>query len=306
MNWSARPGAHLWAVLLAAAAAGTVHGLLLVSPGGSRSVRPLQMALHLAALIAYLASAHLCRKIASDHGQGTRMRLAWRLITASAAVAVVRHLFEWLVLATGWVDTRLTTLVSLRQIPIVVSLVLLTAGLAAMWSSFAAVGLGVRFRASDGLLLVAILAFVPAILSLREGMHDAQSAYTVIRRLQAASPILLAAPAALSVVLHRIRQEMGGGRLATSLRYLAAFLVMRLVSLWLGLLPEAGPATVLSRTLWWAAPWLFVLAVWHRWQVTVSAAELAARYETDPDAELAGVSRDLALGSRGHPSAAER
>ncbi|MCS6953976.1 MAG: hypothetical protein RMK57_04870 [Bryobacterales bacterium] len=296
-----------WTLLLvASAAAGTVHGLLLVSGAGTQTVRPLQMALHLAAAAAYLVAVHLCRKIASDHGEKTRMRLAWGLITASAAIAVLRHVFEWLVLATGWIDAHLATLVSLRQIPIVLSLLLLTAGLAAMWSSFAAVGLGLRFRPSDGLLLGAILALVPAILVLRDSMHDAQSAYPLIRRLQSASPLLLAAPAAMSVVLHRIRQEMGGGRMAASLRCLAAFLVMRLVSLWLGLIPGVAAATILSRTLWWAAPWLFVVAVWHRWQVTVSAAQLAVRYETDPETELAEITRELELRRRGHAAAAQR
>jgi hypothetical protein len=294
----------LWILLTAAAAAGTVYGALLAWHRGSAAVRPLQMLLHLAAAAAYLNAAYVCRKITEDHREGTRMRLAWGLITASAGMAVLRHFFEWLVLVTGWIDTRLTTLVSLRQIPIVLSLVLLTAGLVAMWSSFAAVGMGVRFRLSDGALLAGILAFVPAVLSLREGMHDARSAYAWIRSLQAASPVLLAAPALVAVVLHRIRQEMGGGEMSASMRYLAAFLVVRLVSLWLGLLPDAPAATVLSRTLWWAAPWLFLLAVWRRWQVTVFAAQLAERYEEDPEAELRGVTR--VLRARGQAAAVRR
>ncbi|HXG31784.1 MAG TPA: hypothetical protein VNJ11_00345 [Bryobacteraceae bacterium] len=293
MNHRRMRSLPLWILLVTAAAAGTVYGTLLAWHPGSPAVRPLQMLLHLAAAAAYLSAACVCRKITADHRGGTSMRLAWGLITASAAFAVLRHFFEWLVLAAGWIDTHLTTLVSLRQIPIVLSLVVLTAGLVAMWFSFAAVGMGVRFRLSDGLLLAGILAFVPAILSLREGMHDARSAYAWIRYLQAASPALLAAPALVAVVLHRIRQEMGGGEMSASMRYLAAFLVVRLVSLWLGLLPGAPLATVLSRTLWWAAPWLFLLAVWRRWQVTVFAAQLAERYEKDPEAELAGVTRLL-------------
>jgi hypothetical protein len=282
-----------WTLLAAAGATGTAYGALLAWQPGSPALRPLQMLLHLAAAAAYLNAAYLCHNITADHREGTRMHRAWGLITASAGVAVLRHFFEWLVLATGWIDTHFTTLVSLRQIPIVLSLVLLTAGLVAMWSSFAAVGMGVQFRLSDGVLLAGILAFVPAILSLREGMHDARSAYAWVRYLQAASPVLLAAPALVAVVLHRIRQEMGGGEMSASMRYLAAFLVVRLVSLWLGLLAGVPAATVLSRTLWWAAPWLFLLAVWRRWQVTVFAAQLAERYEKDPEAELAGVTRVL-------------
>ncbi|MBS1873244.1 MAG: hypothetical protein JSU00_08515 [Acidobacteria bacterium] len=54
------------------------------------------------------------RKLAS-------MRLAWLLMAGCAALSAVRHAFEWIAVAAGWTQTRLTTLVSLRQIPIVLA-----------------------------------------------------------------------------------------------------------------------------------------------------------------------------------------
>lgn len=293
--------ARLWSVVFIAAVAGAIHGSLLVAAPGSPPVRALQMSLHVLTAIAYGCGTHVCVKIANDYRDRSTMRLAWRLIAASAGFAVVRHSFEGLVLATGWVDTMLTTLVSLRQLPIAVSLILLTAGLVAVWSSFTSIGMGLRFRAADVLVLAVILAFVPSILSLREEMSDAQSVYPIIRHLQSASPLLLAIPALVSLVLHRISQEMGGGQLALSLRCMVAFLLMRMLALLLGLFPGVPALTVASRTVWWSTAGLFLLAVFYRWQVTLSASELADRYEADPDAELAGISQALALRSLQHP-----
>ncbi len=67
------------------------------------------------------------------------------------------------------------TLVSLRQNPIALTLVLLTGALMAMWSSFAAIGLRTRFRKLDLVGFAATAACVPFVLALREGMADCHS-----------------------------------------------------------------------------------------------------------------------------------
>lgn len=94
-----------------------------------------------------------------------------------------------------------------------------------MWSPFAAIGLGLRFRPVNGFLAIGILG----------------------------------------LALHRISVEMGGGQLAASLRYLVAFLMVRL-------------AALVNR--------LFVLGVHHRWQLTVADGRLADRYEANPEEEI--------------------
>jgi hypothetical protein len=214
------------------------------------------------------------------------MKLAWRLIAAHAVFALMRHGYESFAVVTGWMTGQPTTLATLRQIPLVISLILLSAGLIALWSSFTAIGIGLRFRLTDYLLLGLILALVPLMLSQQQGMVDSHSDYSLIRRLQSASPGLLAVPAAVSLILHRISQEIGGGQLALSLRLLAIFLLMRMLSLFLSLYPEWTVLTIASRTTFWVTPWMFLLAVFYRWNLTVSASEMARRYENDPAREL--------------------
>ena len=248
--------------------------------------------MQLSHLAAYAVALYFLLQILKDHPTGSTMRLAWLMMTWSAVLSIVRHGFELTSGVAGWTVTMPTTLVSLRQIPIVLALVFLTAGLVAMWSSFASIGMGLRFRWTDLIWVAVILAMVPFVISSRENMADARSAYPLIRGLQSLSPILLAVPALLAVALHRIRQEMGGGQLATALRLLVAFLVLRLVALlvgtsglrsdfpWLAALTQAGG---------WAAPWLFTLAAVQRWRLTISANELERRYESDPHREIAGL-----------------
>jgi hypothetical protein len=245
-----------------------------------------QCILHGLTALCYAGSTWVCLKIAGDYPDSSPMKLAWRLIAAHAAFAVIRHGYESLSVVTGWMTGHATTLATLRQIPIVLSLILLSAGLIALWSSFTSIGIGLRFRFTDYLLLGLILALVPLMLSQQQGMVDSRSDYSIIRRLQAASPGLLAVPAAVSLVLHRISQEIGGGQLALSLRLLAVFLLMRMLSLFLSLFPEYPVMTIASRTTFWVTPWVFLLAVYYRWRLTVAAAELAQRYETDPEHEL--------------------
>lgn len=289
--------AALWAGLGVSAVAGGLSRFLeLAQPHtpltrfGSAAYGPLH-------LIAYAIAFHFCRKISSDHRAHSTMRIAWLLMAASCATAIVRHGFEWITFLLGWHQTSmLTTLVSLRQIPTVLGLVLLTAGLLAMWSSFAAIGLGLRFRGRDAGLLLVVLAFTLFILSHRQDMHDARSAYPLMRYLQSTSPVLLAVPALFGLVLQRISQEMGKGQLATSLRYLMWSLLLRLASLLVTLSPVlAGiPAIAISGTAaFWAAPWVFALAVVNRWGLTVSASSLAERYEANPEQELAELSVTL-------------
>jgi hypothetical protein len=286
----------LWVGCAVSAVAGGAARLLIDQRPDDTVTIWLSQANQLLFLIAYSFSLYLWLKIAADHPAGSTMRMAWLLMAWSSAISIIRHGFEGTAFLAGWTETVPTTLLSLRQIPIVLSLVFLAAGLIAMWSSFAAIGLGLRFRRTDWLWFALILAFVPVIFSARENLLDSHSSYAVIRHLQAASPVLLAVPALIAVVLHRIRQEMGGGQLATSLRLMVAFLVLRLVALsFLGSpFHEHFPAIgALSQACGWAAPWLFPLAAVQRWKVTVSASALVARYETNPAREIAGLSQIL-------------
>jgi len=111
----------------------------------------------------------------------------------------------------------------------------------------------------------------------------------LIRHLQSASPVLLAVPALLAIVLHRIRQEMGGGQMAVVFRLLIAFLLLRLIALSASVTAirvEFPILSALGQASGAAAVWLFPMAALKRWHMTISASELARRYESNPGAEL--------------------
>jgi hypothetical protein len=239
--------------------------------------------------VAYAFALWLCVRVLSDHTVGSTMRLAWMMMAWSSVFSIVRHAFEFTARVAGWDTSMLHTTLSLRQIPIVLALVCLTAGLIAMWASFAALGMGVRFHWMDLLWAALILAFVPFIINSHENMQDAHSAWPFIRHLQSASPVLLAVPALLAVVLHRIRQEMGGGQLAVVFRLFIAFLLLRLVALSASVTTmriEFPVLAAIGQASGAAAVWLFPMAALKRWQMTLSASELARRYESNPGAEL--------------------
>jgi len=283
----------LWGICALATISGALAGLWVRQPDLASWMSVFYMSRNLVLAAAYALALFLCFKIQADYPADSRMRLAWRLIAASCAFAVLRYMVDWI--AVCWRDRMDATLVSLRQIPIALTLILLTGGLVAMWTSFAAIGLGSRFRRLDLLGFAATAACVPFVFSLREGMADAQSGYAFIRYIQSASPILLAAPALAALALHRISHEMGQGTLAVSLRVLAVSLVMRLVSLWIGSSPVSRQPYfyALALAAHSAASWIFVQAIFQRWSLTVQAARLAERYKRDPEGEIAELSRRL-------------
>lgn len=283
----------LWGVCALATISGGVAGLWAAQPQLPSWMSVFYTSRNLVLAAAYLLALWLCLKIQADYPADSRMRLAWRLIAASCAFAVLRYVVDWI--AVCWREVADPTLVSLRQIPIALTLILLTAGLAAMWASFTAIGLGTRFRKLDLLGFAATAACVPFVFSLREGMADAHSGYAFIRHIQSASPILLAAPALAALALHRISHEMGQGTLAVSLRLLALSLVMRLVSLWIGssAMSRKPLFYALALAAHSAASWIFTQAIFQRWSLTVRAASLAERYQRDPAREIAELSRRL-------------
>ncbi len=182
----------------------------------------------------------------------------------------------------------------LRQIPIVISLLLLTMGLAAMWRSYASIGLGLRFRAIDLFIAVALAGIGWKIWMLRDLMNDAHSIYPFIRVLQSASPAILLIPALLGLVLHRISQEMGKGQLSQSLTLLVLFLSFRMCGLLAGLSPVLSPyAGMPAMSAFFGASWLFALAVFHRLQMTVSVEGMVRRYDADPRGALRQLIRAL-------------
>jgi len=281
----------LWAGMVVSALAGVGAKIIeFLKPGTgfthqtSGSYEPLY-------LIANAIALYYCRRICADLRSPSTMRTAWLLIGASCAAALVRHAFEWTTLLLGWQDSPLaTSIVSLRQIPTVLAMVLLTAGLVFMWSSFAAIGLGLRFRGRDAVLPMIIVGLMIAVIPHRQELWDDRSIYQIIRYLQWSSPVTLALPALIGLVLQRISEEMDGGQFAGSLRFLVWSLLFRLASLFTTFTPALQGISVLTiagTAAFWAAPWLFALAVVRRWGITESLHEMNELYEKNPTEELA-------------------
>jgi hypothetical protein len=271
---SDRPVKMLWAAM---AMAGCLGIAAVAWPGIEGLDQPLRIAAYIIALIYWL-------KISGDHPKGSTMRTAWLLLAWSSGVSIVRHAFAWANYFAKWpVSIR-----SFGQFPTMIALALLIVGLFAIWFGFAAIGLGVRFRRSDPIWIavIGILAFVPYLFSWR-----AVSGYAIIYPLVSLSPLLLAVPLLIALLLHRIEQEMGGGQLATSLRLIVAFLLMRLVALTMNspALASFTVSKILVGVSGWTSIWFFALAAAYRWRLTLSVRELTYRYQTDPEAELAGL-----------------
>ena len=219
---------------------------------------------------ASLISSILCCRIAREYEKGSWMRVAWLLLAAYSAVSCFRFGMEAVAMAgpPAWYPAR-----EWRQLPLTISLALLAAGLLAMLRSFATLGLGFSASRADYFLLLAVVAMAPTVLWFRYELADAQSSYLLIRYLQYLNPVIMAAPAAVSIPLYRVSRQMGGGTLATSLHIMMLAIVLRIV-LHVRIVPAlaALPAVVTLHSM--LSPntnWLFALAVVYRWRLTADA-----------------------------------
>ena len=155
----------------------------------------------------------------------------------------------------------------------VLALVLLIGGLFAIWFGFAAIGLGIRFRTSDliWIAVMAILAFVPYLLSWR-----AVDAYALIRQLLSLSPVLLAVPALIALLLHRIEQEMARRPACDFAPAGCGFsgdAIDRADRQFAGVAHPSQISAGHRRGAGWTSIWFFTLAAAYRWRLTLSVRE---------------------------------
>lgn len=289
MKWESEPRlvwAGLGVCLLLTAAASAAY---FQYPGLAVLAQTLQLAPILAA---NLVSARLGWRIAGEYDSGTQMRLAWNLIASGALANAGRVGFELALQLTGRTNSAVSIELGLRQILIVASLLMLGVGLAAMWSSFTSLRLGVRLRGADWALIGCILLLVLPVILTRQRMNDAGSPLPLIRYLQFASPILLAVPASLGLVLYRISREMGEGLMALTLRLLAASFGLRLLVLAGRAVPDPADAGavlavyVAPPLLIIAAHWMFLLGLVYRRQLSHTTAGLIEQYQRDQQRQM--------------------
>lgn len=261
-------------------------------------------------LLANVLSARLGLRIADEHDGHAPMRLAWNLIAAGTLANAGRVGFELAFQITGQTNSAVSIALGMRQILIAGSLVMLGGGLAAMWSSFTSLRLGVRLRGSDWMWIGCILLLVPPVVLTRQRMSDAGSPLDLVRYLQYASPFLLAIPASLGLVLYRISREMGEGLMALALRFLAASFAIRLLALAGKALPDfTGAGTALAAStvpalLVITAHWVFLLGLAYRRQLSRATTDLIERYQRDQQQQLAMLAKNLS--GRGKQTAQSR
>jgi hypothetical protein len=97
----------LWLGLGIAAVWGAAYPLLSETAGENRLLiflrhEPLD-------ILAYAVALYFCIKILADYRAHSTMRIAWILMSASMAVAMLRHGYEWSMLLAGWNRTSLLT-----------------------------------------------------------------------------------------------------------------------------------------------------------------------------------------------------
>jgi hypothetical protein len=162
-----------------------------------------------------------------------------------------------------------------------------------MWSAFTTLQLGIRLHAIDWTLIGCIFLLVPTVIWNRQTMGDSGSPWTIVRYLQFASPILLAIPSSMGILLYRVSREMGEGRMALTLQCLAGSLALRLSALAAAALlgPDgnaagASPATLVPMVLYVMAHWVFLLGLVHRRRLSHQTTDLIARYESDQHNQL--------------------
>jgi len=155
-------------------------------------------------------------------------------------------------------------------------------GIIASWLAFHRLGLGFRMLRRDKIALALVFVLVTGILCFRERLTEAQSPFRLAWYLQQVTQVLLAAAAAASVPLHRLCVQMGGGRLAATLRWIllyaggrcaVVFATVTLPDGW-----EKVPAATLAYGVaFYSMPWVFAMATATRGRMAEQARDVSRR-----------------------------
>jgi hypothetical protein len=213
--------------------------------------------------LAYALATGFCLKIAAEYRRQPALRLAWLLLAANAIVSLVRHVLDLSSLE------QVPHIHLYRQIAITLALLFLLGGMCGMARAFLGTGLGFRIHRIDVVAVAGVFALVSVILIFHEHLSEAYVPLPASRDIQLFSQVVIAVAAALSVVLHRIILEMGGGKLAIAMRFLVAHIVGRVVLVLTGQILRPYMALhsnwdVLSRLAFDATIWIFALAACYR------------------------------------------
>lgn len=249
-----------------------------------------------ASCVAFALALLLNVEIAREHRSAPWLRVAWLALAANAGISIFRMIFESPLLTLIWPEYTTGLRGLWQHLAIVPANFSLLVGVVAMCLAYHRVGLGFDIERRDYVLMAAIAALLIALMVFRGGLSEAQSPYLSSRLLQQLGLLLLALVSAVSVVLHRMTMQMGGGKLALALRVVTLYALLRSLLVLLGALrPEFSPLVESIRShlltlAWQAVLWLPALAAAYRAQLTLNAArelqQLEARQAGRPAAAL--------------------
>jgi hypothetical protein len=232
-------------------------------------------------ILAYVLALWFSLAIRKDHAAGSAMRWSWLLIASGCAIALIRFSFE-LTFTLLNPASAASPVIGLRQIPNAAGSLAVLAGLVVMRFGFSSFRMGTELRWIHKAAIAVSIILLPLVIVLRANLPDGRSIYPPIRLLQTADALLILASAIAGVLLHRISEQIGAGEMATALRYLVLYLILRPLAFVLRfVLADLAPPSMILLLVGFsgALQWLFAIAIFYRWRVTQHLSELAKRYQ---------------------------
>ena len=231
-------------------------------------------------VLAYASAAWSNLEISREYRNAFWLRIAWLALALNATIFFFRPFVES-PLASQLAPHEITRpLLGLwLHLLIIPANICFLVGVLSMWRAYHEVGLGFRIERRDYVGMAGVLLVFLPLYFFRANLTEAQSPYLTSRMLQPVGLVLLASCAAVSLVLHRLAVQMGGGQLARALRWLTIYVLFRGVLVLLNATkPEipllGGPelARIFLEAGWQLIPWIAALAAASRAELTVRAA----------------------------------
>ena len=215
----------------------------------------------------YLLAGLLCVEIARDYDHKL-MRLSWLLFSGEAFLLAL-HFPLATPAATAWLGVAPRDHLALAMVQM--GLTSLLAGMVVTWWQLRQFGLGFHARGMDWAAVGAILTGMAVFFGL-----SWQGGW--MSPMMAGARVLLFMAAAVSILLNRFCQQMGGGEIARVIRFIIAYVATRCVmNLVFAVNKTWAPVALELEDLFNVVfPWIFLFGVTLRARVAVRAeAELS-------------------------------
>jgi hypothetical protein len=246
-------------------------------------------------LIAYGIAMWLCVEIAAEYRSSSDLRRAWVVLGVCAGVSMLRHLFDTPLVDLVWPGYWSGPWSQLmRELLAAAALTLLAAGIWTMAEAFRRMRLGFSLLWPDLAAMAGGVLLLGFVLYFRNDLSAARVSVSVATRAQLFSQVMFAVAAAGCVLLMRISKQMGGGKLAIAMGWIIAHIMLRAVlvlatALQAHLHKSLPFSDFLFSVVSTAAIWMFAMAAASRHQVSLTAAQQAAKWGVVSDGRLVDV-----------------